>query len=515
MPMQDTHTRRDSLGRTFHTSTHDLQDASLHGDRSSIRSAFMRRDERKGAELLNDRKFGKGRESGQAPLDESRMKHGTALKATERLFPLAELEQKTRTDLVSLFQNPAVVRAFVTNPDKTIQAITSTLPHLRAPLEKHAPFSNKGDTLEINIESRMYTTIQREIASGIPSAELSRVSALKDSLDHLLAAGFGSAAGSEMASYKLLRSFAEGGPLTTSTLRAAQRLDSAMDSQRARSDLAIVRTLSQRTPEVDQVATLPVKALQSAPPPQISPLEGEALVLYPSSPPTTIQPRSEVIAPTGPALEALPPLRTAPPAPPVPEVRPASIPAQGVTSQPTLVTEPTTRGDTAATPTLIASPPPAFSPELKSPTTTQVNVEAAPPAPTTSVELTPTMKRLVEVVNNSTLDRQIGSPRNNPILEFSDRDHDILKGMLTDPSTKRELLSYSDAQLKAGFEAVRPERIKYLEEWLAMNHRNAINHPGFARSMAGITPTDTNRIGQVVGIAREVAREKSPLLVNE
>jgi hypothetical protein len=513
--MQDTHTRRDSLGRTFHTPTQDLQDASLHGDRSTIRSAFMRRDERKGAELLNDRKFGKGRESGQAPLDESRMKHGTALKATERIFPLAELDQKTRTDLVSLFQNPAVVRAFVTNPDKTIQTITSTLPHLRAPLEKHAPFSHKGDHLEINIGSKMYTTIQREIASGIPSAELSRVSALKYSLDHLLAAGFGRAAGSEMASYKLLRSFAEGGPLTTATLRAAQRLDSAMDSQRARSDLAIVRGISQHAPGVELVASNPVQALQPSTEPQSTPLQGEPAVVQPSSPQTTIQPRAEVLAPTVPALEASPSLRIEPPVPPVPEIRPTSPPAQGVTSQPTLATEPTSRGDTPATPTLIAPLPPAFSPELKSSTTTQVSVEAAPPAPTTSVELTPTMKRLVEVVNNSTLDRQIGSPRNNPILEFSDRDHDILKAMLTDPATKRELLGYSDAQLKAGFEAVRPERIKYLEEWLAMNHRNAINHPGFARSMAGITPTDTNRIGQVVGIAREVAREKSALPVHE
>lgn len=515
MPIQDTHTRRDSLGRTFHTPTHDLKDGSLHGDRTAIRSAFMRRDERKGAELLNDRNFGKGRESGQAPLDGSRMKHGTALKATERIFPLAELDQKTRTDLVTLFQNPAVVRAFVTNPDKTIQTITSTLPHLRAPLEKHAPFSHKGDNLEINTESKMFTTIQREIASGIPSAELCRVSALKDSLDHLLAAGFGSAAGSEMASYKLLRSFAEGGPLATATLRAAQRLDSAMDSQRARADLAIVRGLSRPAPEGDQVAMISVKSLQPASAPQVAPLQADPAVVHPSSPQAPIQPRGEAIAPTVPALEASPSLRVDPPAPPVPEIRPTFIPPHGVTSQPTPVTEPTTRADTAATPTLTPPLPAALSPEVKSSTTTQVTVEAATPAPVTSVELTPTMKRLVDVVNNSTLDRQIGSPRNNPILEFSDRDHDILKGMLTDPATKRELLGYSDAEIKAGFEAVRPERIKYLEEWLAMNHRNAINHPGFARSMAGITPTDTNRIGQVVGIAREVARGKSQILAHE
>jgi len=126
-------------------------------------------------------------------------------------------------------------------------------------------------------------------------------------------------------------------------------------------------------------------------------------------------------------------------------------------------------------------------------------------------EMTPTMKRLVEIVNNSTLDRQIGSPIKNPILEFSDKDHEALKAMLTNPAVKQELLGYSDAQIKAGFEAVRPDRIKYLHEWLAMNHRNAVNYPGFARSMGGITPADTNRIGQVVGIALEVERKVSGL----
>jgi len=126
-------------------------------------------------------------------------------------------------------------------------------------------------------------------------------------------------------------------------------------------------------------------------------------------------------------------------------------------------------------------------------------------------EMTPTMKRLVEIVNNSTLDRQIGSPIKNPILEFSDKDHEALKAMLTNPAVKQELLGYSDAQIKAGFEAVRPDRIKYLHEWLAMNHRNAVNYPGFARSMGGITPADTNRIGQVVGIAQEVERKVSGL----
>lgn len=131
------------------------------------------------------------------------------------------------------------------------------------------------------------------------------------------------------------------------------------------------------------------------------------------------------------------------------------------------------------------------------------------PVVTPNVTMTPTMQRLVDVVNNSTLDRQIGSPRNNPILEFSDRDHDILKKMLTDPVTKQELLSYSDEQIKKGFEAVRPDRISYLEEWLAMNHRDAVRHPKLAQSMAGITPQDTNRIGQVMGIARGVARSHS------
>ena len=153
--------------------------------------------------------------------------------------------------------------------------------------------------------------------------------------------------------------------------------------------------------------------------------------------------------------------------------------------------------------------PPVAPPPAELPKETPALMKASEPAPAPSVPMTPTMQRLVDVVNNSTLERQIGSPRNNPILEFSDRDHNTLKKMLTNVATKQELLGYSDEQLKAAFQAVRPDRITYLEEWLAMNHRDAVRHPGLAQSMAGITPQDTNRIGQVVGIARSVANERA------
>ena len=74
---------------------------------------------------------------------------------------------------------------------------------------------------------------------------------------------------------------------------------------------------------------------------------------------------------------------------------------------------------------------------------------------------------------------------------------------------KREPLSYSDSQIRSGFEALRPEGVKCLEEWLVMNNRDRARHPRMAKSTAGINPPSTNRIGEAIGITRQVDRDKT------
>jgi hypothetical protein len=171
-------------------------------------------DGRKGAELLADRSFGKHGDATPAPLDSRRVHHGVALKVAEKILPLHELNPQTRSDLKALFEKPAVVRAFVTNPDATIRDITAAMPHLREVLEKNKPFSMRDTDVEVNTQSPMYKIIKKEVELGIPSYQ----SALRHNLDGLLTSvvgtRLGGAAGMETASYKLLRAYAEQGPTT-------------------------------------------------------------------------------------------------------------------------------------------------------------------------------------------------------------------------------------------------------------------------------------------------------------
>ena len=492
MPSNDV--KRDTLGRVFKSQqSPQLNDAHLSGERDSIRSGIAHRfDDRKGAQLLNDKNFGRHDAAPQAPLDGMRFRRGDGLKVAADLFPLNDMNPVHRAELISLFRNPAVARAYTVNPDATTHIIAERRPELKGILEVNAPFSVKEGVFSVNTNSPMY----RLVATAEQVGAAPNATRLHRDLDrlHTSARGtaLGGAAGIETITHTFLTACARHGFQSEQAAHVASRVQRFMHTDRARADLQIVASLAPQVPPAVQVSTVTISQplplyvphhVQSAP--QLS-LEGErvpqaqltvppSLPAYPSAQ-NTMQPEPTSV--TSPVAPPIPPSISAP----QPEVQKSSPPVE-------------------------VAPPPV--PQQPSALKEGGGMMKQPePTPVLTVSMTPTMQRLVDVVNNSTLERQIGSPRNNPILEFSDKDHDMLKKMLTNPITKQELLGYSDEQIKVGFKAVRPDRIAYLEEWLAMNHRDAVRHPGLARSMAGITPQDTNRIGQVVGIARSVAHER-------
>lgn len=503
-------TTRDTLGRVFKTQESDhLHNAHLSGDRESVRSGLARRmDERKGAELLNGRNFGKNRAVAQAPLDARRMSHGDGLRAAEKILPFKELNPKAQSDMISLFKNPAVVRAFVTNPDKTIHAISETMPHLKEVLERNAPFTKNGSAFEINTRSKMYEIIQGDRGSRGHST----ASELRNDLDGLLVGvvgpRLGGARGMETASYNLLSAYARHGAASAHTFRAARTLSALAESDRASADLSIVRAIAGRTHEGTRAVSgwsQPTVSLPVYTPPLPSPNSVPSVV---TTPPTISAP--SLANASAPIVEThqprgVPPLPQAAPPPQLKVIEPRSdLPRLEVPQGLRVITPPM---GPSITPPETAPSVSTVAPKVEPPAVSQTSPVSAVVSSQTVV-FTPTMVLLLEAVNKSSLQRQIGGPRDKPVLEFSDEDQNRLKKMLTDPVMKAELLKYSDAQMKACFEGVRPDRIEYLEQWLATNHRGAVNSPLLAESIAGITPADTNRIGQVVQIAREVAKER-------
>jgi hypothetical protein len=499
MVMHSNDAKRDTLGRTITLQrSPQLDNAHISGDRDSIRAGFVHRfDDRKAAELLNSRNISRPDGPREAPLDSMRMRRGDGMQVAADLFPLNELSPTHRATLTALFENPAVARAYLVHPDRTIGIIGERHPELRGILEANAPFTCKDNVFSVNMSSPMYRSIEMAAKLGAPATATKLYRDLDGLLTSARGTSLGGAAGIETSAYTFLTACVRNGFQSEQAAHAAGEIKKLMKTDRAMDDLQVIAAVIRHQLSREQVLTRAPEA------PQLP-------IYVPRQPQPTPQLRTQA--------EAVPSPRAV--VPPVPQPQPALLQS---TPQPVSARVETPVRTPPVAPLSATPQPQATIPRRSENSPAALALGSAPPgpmnelapmmkppelAPAARVTMTPTMQRLVDVVNNSTLDRQIGSPRNNPILEFSDRDHETLKKMLTNPVTKQELLGYSDEQLKAGFQAVRPDRIKYLEEWLAMNHRDAQRHPGLARSMAGITPQDTNRIGQVVGIARSVAQER-------
>ena len=153
--------KRDTLGRVFKSQqSTELNDARISGDRDSIRAGVAHRfDDRKGAELLNSRNMGRHEGPRGAPLDAVRTQRGDGLQVAADIFPLNTMNSAQQAELSALFRNPAVVRAYLVNPDATTRLIGERHPELKTILEANAPFSFKDGTFLVNTNSPMYRSI--------------------------------------------------------------------------------------------------------------------------------------------------------------------------------------------------------------------------------------------------------------------------------------------------------------------------------------------------------------------
>lgn len=327
------------------------------GKRDEVRR-FQSVDTRKGGQLLQDPNFGKrpndyGRD---ALLDPMRQAKPEMMAVVSVMIPeLSTSRSPQAAALMREFENPAVLRSYLINPQKTAQILGQKFPEMSDALNKNAPFVQEGAHLRENRSSGLYARINQEVAQGISPGQ----SFVRHHMDKLLSsaipASLGGSAGMETKAYELLRNRVENKEFNSAGARIEHSISKLMTSPQAREDLREVAGIASARPSPQIQATKPAPtAAQQVK--EVAPQHG-----VPTTDGKQVQgPLKQVAGPT-PGAEAQPQM-AAPPAPtelpkmiqakepapgggttpapskpgagiPVPEVKPAVEPATNVTPQ--------------------------------------------------------------------------------------------------------------------------------------------------------------------------------------
>ena len=220
----------------------DLDKANLpDGQREDVRRQKPM-DTRKGAEVLKDGKFGhQHAETGTpAPLDYRRHADQSMMAVVSVMMPeLSQSRSSQAAALMKEFENPAVVRAYLINPEKTAQLLGQRFPEMRETLHKNVPFTTEGKDLRENAGSGLYKRVQQEVNAG----ETAKGSRVREYMDKLLIS-VGASGGMETKAYELIRNRIENKEFNAEGSRIEHDIGIAMKSRRAGEDLKQVAAIA-------------------------------------------------------------------------------------------------------------------------------------------------------------------------------------------------------------------------------------------------------------------------------
>ena len=332
------------------------------GKREEVRR-FQPVDTRKGGQLLQDPTFGnRPNDNGRdALLDPMRQAKPEMMAVVSVMIPeLSNSRSPQAAALMREFENPAVLRSYLINPQKTAQLLGDKYPDMRDALNKNAPFVQEGAHLRENKSSGLYARISQEVTRGISPNK----SFVRHHMDKLLSsavpAALGGSAGLETKAYELLRNRAENKEFNSAGARIEHSISKLMRSPQAREDLKEVAGLASARPSAQiqtgkpaPTASQPVK--EAAPQTGVPTTNGKQVqgpLKQVAGPTPGAEAQPQMAAP--PASTELPKMvqakETAPvgganpasgPAPtpskpgagiPVPEVKPAGVPATNGTT---------------------------------------------------------------------------------------------------------------------------------------------------------------------------------------
>jgi len=162
--------------------------------------------------------------------------------AVHVLIPeLAAPQSPQAAALKSEFENPAVLSAYLVNPQKTTLLLGRRYPEMREVLTNNAPFTQSGGVVQGNQSSGLYKKVQSEVAAGGTADN----SPMRKFMDKLLTSP-GAAADRVPNAYDLLRDQAANNGYNQGTANIAHTISRTMASTRAQDDLRQVATIARQ-----------------------------------------------------------------------------------------------------------------------------------------------------------------------------------------------------------------------------------------------------------------------------
>ncbi len=220
---------------------------ALHGkETAAAPRRFTSVDTRHGAERLTERTaprhnnhdLGAGRDAVLDGFRTSRLDGRESAAGKLGISPEKGQLTPEQKQVAELFKNPAILRAYMINPDQTAKTLGEKFPGLAKELEINKPFSIVDGRIEVNKESRFYKAIEAEVKNGVKSKD----SPIRNELDKLLSSGLpasmGGSAGLETKAYDLIRERIDhSGKFTKSGQKLELKIAKLMESPQAKADL--------------------------------------------------------------------------------------------------------------------------------------------------------------------------------------------------------------------------------------------------------------------------------------
>jgi TolA-binding protein len=154
------------------------------------------------------------------------------------VFPdLATSQSSQSGAFLRAFENPALVRSYLINPQETAYFLMQRFPEMSDVILKNMPFQKIGNHLEPNVYSGLYRHISEEVGRGVRAHD----SGVRREMDKLLSsfmiASLGGSSGMETKAYELLRNRIEKPGFNKEAERIEHRIAKLMTSPQARQDL--------------------------------------------------------------------------------------------------------------------------------------------------------------------------------------------------------------------------------------------------------------------------------------
>ena len=219
-------------------------------------------DSRKGAEVLNQGVKDRSGDFGRDAIgDPSRQARPQMIAMISAVLPELSTSQSPQRDaFLKAFENPALIRSYLINPQETTAYLSQRFPDMKGTLEKNMPFQKVGAHIEVNKDSAMYERVKQEVQIGLKPSD----SFIQREMNNLLytpfGASIGGSSGMETKAYEIVRNRIEtNDQFNKAAERIELRMSKLMTSPQAMQDLKEAKGLAAMGPLGASTGTRPAQ----------------------------------------------------------------------------------------------------------------------------------------------------------------------------------------------------------------------------------------------------------------